>query len=80
MGYIIDPVQSVAVILSMTGALLVTHPHHKIRMYAFSAWVIANGIWVSVYFQNNPYSFILFSFYFVTAIVGVKNNIVQGKE
>jgi len=49
-------------------------------MYAFSAWVIANGIWVSVYFQNNPYSFILFSFYFVTAIVGVKNNIVQGKE
>jgi hypothetical protein len=76
----IDPVQSVAVILSMAGALLVTHTNNKIRMYAFGAWVIANGIWVSVFFQNNPYSFILFSFYFVTAMIGVKNNIVQGKE
>lgn len=72
-----DLVQSFAVILSMTGALLVTHTNNRIRMYAFGAWVIANGIWVSVFYGSNPYSFVLFSFYFITAIVGMKNNFVS---
>jgi len=70
----LDPIKTPAVILSMSGAVLVAMPTTFLRMVGFSVWLISNTLWV---IQGKKvkdfYLMALFSFYFLTAAIGVVN-------
>ena len=70
----VDPLQGPAVVLGMAGAALVASRSQGIRRAGFAAWVVGNLLWV-VYasVQENVYMMTLFGFYWVTAVLGLKN-------
>ena len=70
----VDPLQGPAVVLGMAGAALVASRSQGIRQAGFGCWVVGNLLWV-VYasVQENAYMMILFSFYWVTAALGLMN-------
>jgi hypothetical protein len=70
----LDPIKTPAVILSMSGAVLVAMPTTFFRMIGFGTWMISNTLWVIQGKKvNDFYLMSLFGFYFVTAAVGVVN-------
>jgi len=70
----VDPLQGPAVVLGMVGAVLVTSRSQGTRWAGFAAWVVGNLLWV-VYatMEGNAYMMTLFGFYWVTAVLGLKN-------
>lgn len=67
----IDKIKTPAVILGMTGAVFVALPATIFRLLGFSAWMIANSLWVIQGKKvNDFYLVLLFGFYFVTAVMG----------
>ncbi|HOB43701.1 MAG TPA: hypothetical protein PKV78_04985 [Methanoculleus thermophilus] len=70
----LDPLQTPAVVLGMVGAVLVAGRTAGMRMCGFGAWVIGNVFWV-VYgaVTENWYVVVMFGFYWVMAVVGVRN-------
>ncbi|WP_048152696.1 hypothetical protein [Methanolacinia paynteri] len=72
----IDPLQTIAVILGISGAALVAGKKAASRLSGFSCWIIANLIWFfeGVY-SSNYYLAAMFGFYWITAIVGFWNSL-----
>lgn len=66
-----DKIKTPAVIFGMTGAVFVALPATIFRLLGFSAWMIANSLWVIQGKKVNDFYLIaLFGFYFVTAVMG----------
>ena len=77
----IDPLQAAAVILGISGAVLVAGNWARSRLAGFSCWIIANLIWFfeGVY-SSNYYLAAMFGFYWLTAIVGFWNSYPAKKK
>lgn len=72
---IIDPIQGPAVILGLTGALLVASPATRTRRAGFGAWLVGNLLWVVAGITtNNAYLVTLFGAYWVLAMRGWHTN------
>lgn len=71
----IDPLQTAAVILGISGAVLVAGKRTRSRLAGFSCWIIANLIWFfeGVY-SSNYYLAAMFGFYWITAVAGFWNS------
>lgn len=70
----LDPLQTPAVVLGMMGAVLVAGRSPGVRACGFGAWVIGNLFWVAYgAVTANVYVVVMFAFYWVTAVVGVRN-------
>jgi hypothetical protein len=62
--------------LSLIGAFLVTASTSDLRLYGFSIWIVSNLIWVGYFIKTKQYNpAFLFGIYFITACMGVMNNI-----
>jgi len=69
-----DVIRSPAVILGMSGAVLVAMPANELRMTGFMAWIIGNLLWVVYGLRSDDhYTIAMFGFYLVTAIIGLYN-------
>lgn len=68
----LDPVRVAAVALGMAGSVFVAIPATSWRAAGFVSWVAANSLWV-VHGRRagDRYIIVLFSFYLVTAIIGL---------
>lgn len=68
-------ITTVATVLSVSGALLVTFPEQLVRFIGFVIWIISNTIW-TIHFkstnQTNP--MILFMIYLVISLFGAYNS------
>lgn len=70
----LHPIKTPAVILSMTGSVLVAMPTTILRIAGFSVWMISNTLWfIQGQKVKDFYLMALFGFYFVTAAIGVYN-------
>jgi len=68
----VHPTKTPAVILGMAGATLIALPDAAAHLAGFGCWIIANGLWVRYGLKEKDWHImILFSFYFMTALVGV---------
>jgi hypothetical protein len=68
---LLDPVQAVATVLSVSGAFLVASPQSLRRSYGFGIWMVSNLLWVVAGIQGtNPYLIILFGIYFYSSFRG----------
>ncbi len=65
----LDPLQTPAVVLGMAGAVLVAGRGARARRCGFGMWV-----------TGNVYVMVMFGFYWVTAIVGVVNQIGERRH
>jgi len=67
--------QAPAVVLGMAGAMLVAGQSSAIRRWGFGCWAVGNLLWV-VYglVEWNWYVVVMFGFYWVMAVVGLKNS------
>jgi len=77
----LDPLQTPAVALGMAGAVLVAGRSAGVRVLGFCAWVIGNMFWV-VYgaATGNPYVMVMFTFYWVTAVLGAVNSTTKIRQ
>lgn len=68
----LDPTRTAAVALGMTGSVFVAIPATSWRAAGFVAWVVANSLWV-VHGRRagDRYIIVLFSFYLLTAAIGL---------
>ena len=74
-----DVIRSPAVVLGMTGAVLVAMPATKFRMAGFGAWILGNSLWIVHGRRSDDHHVIvMFGFYLVTAIVGLYNLVRVG--
>ncbi|MBN1194544.1 MAG: hypothetical protein JXA08_04260 [Methanomicrobiaceae archaeon] len=72
-----DLLQGPAVVLGMAGAVLVTAKARGIRRAGFGCWIVGNLIWLAFsYADENRYLMLMFSFYLITAIIGLKNSML----
>lgn len=70
----LHPIKTPAVILSMTGSVLVAMPTTILRIAGFSVWMISNTLWfIQGQKVKDFYLMALFGFYFVTAAIGIYN-------
>jgi hypothetical protein len=66
----------IALTLSVSGALLVISTQSHIRSIAFIAWSIANCIWCyEAMLRKDTEQIYLWSFYLITSLIGLVNNI-----
>lgn len=74
----LDPVRTPAVLLGMTGAVLVAMPTTIFRAFGFLSWLIGNSLWIiNGRRTDDRYMVVMFGFYLLTAFVGL-GNIVWG--
>ncbi len=75
----VDPLQGPAVVLGMAGAVLVASRSPGIRRTGFGCWIVGNLLWLLHGIRTaDPYVSVLFGFYGVTAIWGLKNCVASG--
>ncbi|QYZ78645.1 hypothetical protein E2N92_04005 [Methanofollis formosanus] len=69
-----DPLLAPAVVLGMAGAVLVACRSARVRTAGFGVWVCGNMLWVAYgFWSGNVYVTVMFTFYAVTAGVGMVN-------
>jgi len=72
-----DPLQGPAVALGIAGAVLVAGREPGTRTAGFAVWVVGNLLWLIYGIGSaDPYVSILFGFYWITAIWGLKNSVM----
>lgn len=70
-----DPLSFVATVLSVVGAHYVASYAEHERFRGYLVWVVSNIIWVVVGIATmQPYLMILFGYYFLTSLRGLRNN------
>lgn len=72
---ILDILQSIGVVCGILGAVLVASSSSTRRRQGFAVWIAGNTAWVVVgVLAHNPYTFVLFGVYLVTAVAGLRAN------
>ncbi|WOF15990.1 hypothetical protein F1737_04370 [Methanoplanus sp. FWC-SCC4] len=67
----LHPKKTPAVILGMIGSTLVAVPAAAAHLAGFACWMIGNSLWVLYGISEDDWHIItLFSFYFITALLG----------
>jgi hypothetical protein len=71
----LDLIQGLGVVFGIAGAVLVASRSGKVRGVGFASWVVGNLLWVVFgVMEGNAYVIALFAFYWVTAMVGLRNS------
>jgi hypothetical protein len=69
-----DPLQTVAVLLGIAGAVLVAERSARVRGAGFGCWIVGNLLWVGEgILVQNGYLVVMFAFYWAMAVVGFRN-------
>lgn len=67
--------QSLGVFCGIVGALFVAGPSRHSRSLGFWMWTFGNAAWVlAAIGLENPYLFVQFGIFFLTAVLGLRNN------
>jgi len=67
--------QAPAAVLGMAGAMLVAGQFKRTRQIGFGCWTVGNLLWVVYGLVDwNLYVVVMFGFYWVMAVVGLKNS------
>jgi hypothetical protein len=72
---VVKDITSIAVVMSVAGAICVASAEQQIRMIGFVVWVVSNSIWALYFYrteQTNP--LVLFLIYLGSSIWGITNN------
>jgi len=74
--FTVNPLSTLALILSTTGAFLVSGKSQKWRFRGFNIWIISNGIIGYDYYlnQNIPMVLLFMGFYQICNLRGVLSN------
>jgi hypothetical protein len=71
----LDLVQCLGVVFGIAGAVLVACRSGKVRGAGFASWVVGNLLWVAFgVAEGDVYVTALFAFYWMTAVVGLRNS------